>query len=462
MYIEQAQSLARGEVDALVQQQDFLHENSNASDFEHIGPKFYPWGFPILLIPVLSCFGISFLALKVYVLLFFGLSLVIIRALFKGSLPPWPRCLLIAFIAFNPQFMGFHDEVMSDIPFMFFALLSLLLIQRIVVQGRGIFNKPADEALLGVCLFAAFSIRAIGVVLPLTLLICLYASDQRAHREKLRHCPGIAWRTAMTWVVFAALYVTYKWTTPTVSYASAVDWNQAMKYVMAGIKDYAYVPTAFFQAGILGKWVFICTIPFAVLGWIKSGKTTVHYWTYAVLSMGILLLWPWPLPRFLFSLIPFYLFYVLRGGLDCGGLGRATEPKRFRIISAVPAALLVVVVAVFAGNSASRFVEARRGGLAPLDGPMLPESQEVIDFLARHSEASDVVVFRKPRAIRLFVQRRVVVCDNLTHLRELRSRYKLFVVIDYGRAGWQLREPEAEQLQEVFRNKRFTVFLVPP
>jgi hypothetical protein len=62
-YIMQAQSLLHGDTDEFMQRNAFTIRESSYP----IGPIAYPWGYPVLLAPVLYFFGVKVLALKMVV-----------------------------------------------------------------------------------------------------------------------------------------------------------------------------------------------------------------------------------------------------------------------------------------------------------------------------------------------------------------------------------------------------------
>src|SRR5688572_25220713 len=67
LYIRQAQSLIRGDIQTCLNDNIFCQQNSTTPP----GPELYPWGFPLLLAPVISLFGFNLLAMKVLEIVFF-------------------------------------------------------------------------------------------------------------------------------------------------------------------------------------------------------------------------------------------------------------------------------------------------------------------------------------------------------------------------------------------------------
>ena len=122
-YISLARSLVDGTVDELVSHDKFIAANSP----KEIGTIAAPWGYPIILSPFYYVFGPNIYVMKVVTNLFFVLSLLVVFLLFQERLKNLDNLLLIAILACNHWFFDFKDNILSDIPFLFFSLFSLPL-----------------------------------------------------------------------------------------------------------------------------------------------------------------------------------------------------------------------------------------------------------------------------------------------------------------------------------------------
>ena len=88
--------------------------------YAQIGPRGYPPGYPLSIVPVLYLFGLNFIVLKLVVILFlvFGLYVYYHYARFFLSTTWALGCL--AFLTFAPWMLKFSNNVLSDIPYMSF------------------------------------------------------------------------------------------------------------------------------------------------------------------------------------------------------------------------------------------------------------------------------------------------------------------------------------------------------
>src|SRR5918994_608022 len=125
-YIAQAKSILDGTTDEFMQQSAF----TNGQSTTHLGPLAYPWGYPLLLVPVYAVKGISPLAMKLPGLFFYAGFLVCLYILMRDRLTQTESLLVVSVFAFNPLLLQFLDQILSDIPFLFFSTLSLLLMTR--------------------------------------------------------------------------------------------------------------------------------------------------------------------------------------------------------------------------------------------------------------------------------------------------------------------------------------------
>ena len=123
-YIMQAQSILDGTVQQFIEENTFTIKNT----LPGLGPILYPWGYPVLILPAIYFFGINLLAIKAINFLFFLLFLICVYFLFVYRLSKFKLFILLCLFAFSPVLLYSHDFILSDIPFLFFSTLSILLI----------------------------------------------------------------------------------------------------------------------------------------------------------------------------------------------------------------------------------------------------------------------------------------------------------------------------------------------
>src|SRR3989449_9501159 len=167
-YILQAISITRGTVwDSAARTASTMRQSSR-----FYGPIAAPWGFPALLAPwYLACGGLNIFCLKLINIPFFALFLLAFFPFLARRLPPVDSVLVLSILAFSPVLLAFEDNILSDITFLFFSTLSMLLIDKGIAGPRKPEGSPARNVWLGIVLFAAFFVRANGILLVPTLFL---------------------------------------------------------------------------------------------------------------------------------------------------------------------------------------------------------------------------------------------------------------------------------------------------
>jgi len=153
-YVMQSKSILSGKTDEFMERNTFTIFESSFQ----IGPVAYPWGYPLILTPMVAWKGVHALTLKLPGLFFFAGFLICLYLLTKDRLTRTESLLLVSLFAFNPIFVEFPDYIISDIPFLFFIFLGLLWITRLKTTT---WNFVA----LGTIIFFAFFIRTTGIIL---------------------------------------------------------------------------------------------------------------------------------------------------------------------------------------------------------------------------------------------------------------------------------------------------------
>lgn len=159
MYIHHAENIAHG---TPYGETGYLYNSHNPL----VGPRIYPPGFPLLLAPVVKLFGRNLWVMKLEVVLFFVGSLLLMFALFRGVLLPGYVHALVLVMGLNPFFWDFKDHVLSDLPFLFFVLLSAYLFLRGDDPGISTRRRVTYAALAGLVTYGSYATRVLGIVLP--------------------------------------------------------------------------------------------------------------------------------------------------------------------------------------------------------------------------------------------------------------------------------------------------------
>lgn len=448
-YIMQAGSIVDGSTREFVLRNSFtIHESS----FQ-IGPVAYPWGYPLILSPVYALKGNSPLALKLPTLFFFAGFLACLSALWrKTDLTQSENLLLVALFAFNPVMVSFLDQILSDIPFLFFAMLTLFLIKAAAMRNI------AWYVVVGAVLAIAASIRSTGIVLLLSFLIVKVYELWRSRDNRT------AFRTIMQNIfivcgVFGLMRLLYALLFPG-GEESYFEHYQAfqLQTVFEFINKYFLLFQEFFGQTPVWKYLYYVLFIFFLIGiWVRW-KQEMFFIVFFLLWMVLLVTWPpWQGIRFIFPVLPIFIYFTFRGMkfvvLDL--LSAKYQPVGYAVLYGFW--LFVVVLFLFHSGSHA-YANLQNGRSIP--GAYDAHSMEMYDYIKKDTSPDSVLIFFKPRAMRLMTG----------HDAIMSAECERMLVGDYIVLSRRTRIAENHQippeeisacnlpLREAFKNSRFVIF----
>ncbi len=423
-YVMQAQSLRAGDPGGFVERNGFTIRQSS----HPIGPVAYPWGYPLLLVTAYAIAGLDPLVLKVPGLLLFGAFLVTLHLLVRTGLGRLESLVVLLLFAFHPDLLAFLDQILSDVPFLFFSTLGLLLMER---MDRHPAPDAARGAWLGAVLFAAFFTRTVGLLLLAVLLAPLAWSGWR--RGTGGSAGGARARAALVaTATFGLLWLVSRLVLPTdpTSYLApeagmslAAAWKNAGRYAgdaihfLAGPRAHPGIAIPLALAAISG-------------GWARRRENS-RLIAYLGLTVAVVLAWPAHQGlRFLFPVLPVLVLFTVVGLRDLA----ARLPPRYRGPAlAVSCAAWLAVAGI--GDAAG---PARRGAGTTGEGPFDAQSAELFRYVRDGTRPDSVIVFFKPRALRLLTGRAAFTATDCT--RAARGNY---LVLHKGGGGGEQPGPDA-------------------
>jgi hypothetical protein len=383
LYVHHAENIAEGHA---YSDTGYIY-NPEIADYS---PRAYPPVFPLLLAPVYRGWGLNLHAMKLEVVGFFVLMLVVVAAYWKRDLE-WPFLpALIVILGLSPIFWAFKDSVVADVPFLFFFYSTALLARDAPRDGRGWWRWAIAT---GVFLYLCVGTRTVG----LSLLAGLVLYDLAKHR-KVTHFVLLALFVCGMCVLLQREFLG----TAEQSYADQL--HPTVITVVSNLKGYSQ-DFAMLWTRSLGRTfsliLFGTTTALVCVGirrHCRKGLTVLD----AFLAPYLLIVIIWPSAqglRFLFPLIPFYLYTMLLGLQD---LNRFLTPLW-------SGAALAAVAGMIAVSYGFAFHHATYGVIRQTDGN--PAFNELCGFIRNNTNFGDVLVFRRSRALSLFTSRRGAVYD---------------------------------------------------
>lgn len=351
------------------------------------GPPTYPPIFPLLLVPVYHFAGLSLWAMKCEQVVFFVLALLMIYLCLLQYASAPNASLVIAVLGFNPNFWAAKDNILSDLPFLFFFWMATWLASR---QSRH-WNRAG---LLGSVFYLAAGTRTIGITIVAGFL--LY---ELLTRRKLTAFALIVTATCIGLLALQSRSI------PSSQGSYFDSFRPTLASVVGNAVSYTRALATFWMGNsksALAFTIVAITSVLAVVGLyahVKRGLALLEI-TLALYLCAVII---WPARqglRLIYPVIPFYVYLIVAGF----SLLTSRFSKSYLRAVATAALLLLVSVAYAGGyRSGNLHVIAETDGLASFND------------LCRRVQAithdDDVFLCRRPRALTLFARRPAAVYE---------------------------------------------------
>jgi len=268
-----------------------------------LGPKTYPPVFPFLLVPVYLVSGLDLQAMKLIPIVLFLFSLFTIYLNFKDKLSFYSLCLIIGALGFNYFFWDFKDNILSDLPFLFFSYTFFYLAEKTYNAQKSLKRVTILCLFTGFFLYLSYGTRTIGfVLLPSVLLYDFF-------QHKKFSIKGILIVSFfIIFLLFQNLLLQNEG-----SYFDLFYFDH--RIIFKNIKFYQWHATAFWSNGFFypfNEWLFIIISVFSACGFLIRFKKFGIYEFFFLFYLMIIFTWPTNQgTRFLIPIIPLYLFSLL-------------------------------------------------------------------------------------------------------------------------------------------------------
>lgn len=396
-YLLQARSIVQGNMVEYVAQSTFTMDNSS-----HVfGPVTEPWGYPLMLAPTYAIFGLRVQALKAVGVVCYAAMLAAFFLLARTRVRDRESLLLTALLGFNVAMQSGTNEILSDIPFALWSTLCLWLMLRPEYPALSSRGRLLRQALLGTAIFAAVFTRVAGFV----LFVPLVAVQIMQLRRRGRGTADLGWLLT-PYAAFGALYGAQGLVFPSVEHAA--PWGTVtLQSVWDNAVGYFWVPGYFLRNILFGaEALYLVLLPFFLL-------CVVHYWRrdlplhlYIGATLGLFIVRQgMPEPRYLFPLWPLFLLFTYEGMLLASGRLKGALQSRARTLAWD--AMLMLAILSFAACLQLGWLNARAGRYDWREsrGAFHPTSNRMFEFIRDKTPADSVIIFFKPRAMRLRTDR---------------------------------------------------------
>jgi hypothetical protein len=446
-YILQAENIVKGE--SQNETGYIFNENCFA------GPQAYPTGFPLLLSPVVKAKGLDFRSFNYLLTAFLALAAVtgfLTLRLYFSFITSFFAALIVAY---NPVFLSFKSEIISDLPFTFFSMLCIYLVH----------CRPglALSLLLGLLIGFSIHIRAVGALLIIVFLPWKLLIEAGIRQFRWRAHVGTSvtlLATAFTWLLLAAIFPcksNYPSIFETENFFETV--NDHFSYNLRHLAELftGYHTEKYYSIGVIASSSLIA---FGLLGFVYFAKdhprSYITWYTPLYIFMVISYKHSHAGMRFLYPVLFCILLFAIYG------LRKSIQPLVANTRWVGLAAGTLVLFSYLGAIKGIRQTED-----AVQDGPHTPQSVAVFRFINDSVAPGSVIEFDKSRALALFTHARSFCIHPLSTPeevgRELDKFGASYLLISETQSAdvlkaYALSQPET--FPQVYANEQFRLYRI--
>lgn len=383
MYIHHARNIVEGKAYA---DTGYIYNPLNV-----IGPETYPPVFPLLLAPVYRVWGLNLAAMKVEIILLFLLSLLVMYLAFVEELGRLKALAVVALTGFNPRFWAFKENIVSDLPFLLFVYLSFYFVHKFRQTSYSWKARWLYVVLISASVFLAYGTRSIGLVL-IPCLVVYYVVQVR--KPSLIGVGGGV-------VIAVLIYLQIKSSDVFSSYAGHFGvnaWNLSLAHGQELVRQLS----EFWVNGYSNSFRFALFVVLAELAGIgyfarlRIGRVNCFDLFVPIYLIPLIFLPISLVLRFLFPLVPLYLFYVFLG---MRSVSRFLAPNHPGVERVLFAGVIIAVLGSYIGHYSKL-------DFGPIQNSVTnPDAQQLYDYIQTATDEKDVIICDKPRAMALFANR---------------------------------------------------------
>jgi 4-amino-4-deoxy-L-arabinose transferase-like glycosyltransferase len=446
-YVLQAKSVLNGTVDEFMETSAFTNKESTT----YVGPLAYPWGYPLILVPAYALRGVHPLVLKLPTLLFYAGFLLSLYLLMRNRLTENESLLIVALFAFNPMMIQILDQILSDIPFLFFSTLSLWLITK---DDR---HNTWQNIAIGASIFFVVFIRATGILLLGSFLIVEFLK-LIAHRRDWRTVRNIVLDSLTVLGSFTLLFIISSVLFPN---GGGSYFAQYAGMTAETIRNFAvrYFDSYSLFFGSEAGWRFLYygLLIFFLIGVWRRWREDLIFIIFFGSWMMVHIAYPyWQGPRYIFPVLPIFIYFIFQGMKFV--LGKLA-PEHARVGQMAFYGFWSILIAVFLVTSSVDGYSNLKSN-RDISGPFDLYSKEVYKYIQEKTPADSVVIFFKPRVMKLMTDRESIMSTECSRM----SKGDYLVLSRKVGPNQQIPPEEIGAcnlpLNEVLKNNRFIVYKI--
>ena len=196
--------------------------------------------------------------------------------------------------------------------------------------------------------------------------------------------------------------------------------NISVASIKSNLSYYLQLPSQFFAGAPQSMILYGTCLPLAFAGAWSRYRTDYPAIIYIVLTLLLYVIWPSHQGiRFIIPILPFFISFVI-SGLEIFVEGAKTKlERRFRqALSFIPVGLVLIFFIFRLVNTDdwnfNKTIEIK-------EGPFAQTSQEMFSYIENHTDQNSIIIFFKPRVMKLMTNRQSILIISAEQL--MRANY---------------------------------------
>ena len=274
-------------------------------------------------------------------------------------------------------------------------------------------------------------------------------TDRKTIKRKVWNIVTVGSTFGLLWIVYTLLFPGGG-----ESYVAKYQAFQ-IQTALSFIYRYFQVFSLFFGESVIWQTLYCILFIFFLGGAWKRRREDTLFLIFVSLWMIVVITWSsWQGPRFIFPLLPVFIYFTFQGMKAFVGRlpEKYSQPGKWMFCGFW---LLIIGMFIF-NSSAGAYVNLQNS--RTINGPFDACSEEVYKYIKRETPSDSVVIFFKPRVMRLITDHDTIMsteCDRM-----FKGDY-LVLSRNVG-ANQQIPPEEIEacnlRLNEVLKNTRFIIY----
>ena len=472
LYIRQAKGLLDLDPGRVLDENSFTVDMSRGAAFS---PQLYPWGFPLLLAPLVAVLGTDLDRLAVVPVVCAAVMACCWYDLLARRIGRWVALVAVPTLLLTPLLLGWSELIQSEWPFLAAVFTALVVLDRLAAGDRLISAEGHLRSLvgLGVLTALAFTVRREGLAMvpavaaaqvagifaagPVSLWRESWADrKQRLIRLIVPHLSALTVVLAIQVLLPSPLVPKYDGT------GLGNIWKYRERHVehiaeVIGLKRSWMDDPQIFGQVWLGWTVVAITMALAVIGIVLAltvhRRRDLHLAAYAVVAFMIGGSFRVAINRYVVTVAPIVLLLAM--------VTVVWVSSRVRWQWVTPLVVTLLLGGILAGNIVNANTRIDRAGDFAEGGsvewgPTDPSSIEMFDAVRQLSKPGDVIGAPKARAMALETERLTVQIDQYRPVPDAIT--VAYIVVERNSPTETEVATDTERFTEVWSNSRFVIF----